>query len=245
MVSTPKNITTALNPLHALTNKLQLKKFIGRPKKINLTNMALDVIKPEVDARTLSDARRHFGKSDKQLPSLSDQDMEAAFPSGEREKAKIWIGAQEQLLYAAVIIEKTPQLIAKAHTAFTTQWALDNFKKTSNYDKIAYDGSRAGPTLVQEDAIDGAWMWKQYILPNLDGSTNGGSAILSSGKVGGSGHDVAFHVLGGNIYFFEPNFGEYSFAEKDDLQLMFCRIWDCVYRARGYNWAFWANYLQT
>lgn len=148
-------------------------------------------------------------------------------------------------MFAQLRVEKTPQLIASAHHGFQTQWALDNPGKKSNYDKIQYDQSRQVAALAQSDAIPGEWMWSHYVAPNLSNMTNRGSAILSSGKVGGSGHDVAFHALGGSYYFFEPNFGEYHFKESHPLQELFCGTWDCVYRARGYNWAFWASYLRT
>jgi len=210
--------------------------------KLNLTNMADDLIMPELNRRLLLDVRSRFGKSPKDLPSLEDSDLQAAFGAG-LDGAQSWIEEHTSALFAAIRIEKMPELIASAHSSFQMQWMLDNPKKKSNYDKIKIDNSSTGRHIVQDEPIAGEFIWKTYILPNLTSMKDKGSAILSSGKVDGGGHDVAFHALAGRSYFYEPNFGEYHFDRAEDLEGLFCRLWNCVYRARGYNWAFWANYV--
>lgn len=119
---------------------------------------------------------------------------------------------------------------------------VEQYKEKSNYDRIRYTGQVDSQVIVQGQTIDADWMWATYLAPNLSSMQDGRSAILCCGKVGGHGHDVAFHARGGAFYFFEPNFGEYHFDNSQDLRNLFCRIWNCVYGKRGYDWAFWANY---
>ena len=159
--------------------------------------------------------------------------------------AASWIKERQIALFKAVLTEKKPELIAKAYSSFRTQWALQNFKKKSNYDNIHIDNFGAVRQLVQDNPLEGEFIWNTYVFPNLSTMKDRASAIMSCGKLDGPGHDIAFHCLAGGYYFYEPNFGEYHFNQAEDLKRLFCRLWNCLYLVSGYNWAFWANYINS
>lgn len=186
--------------------------------------------------------RSKFKKTEAEFASLDD--LISAFPDDE---------AREAALAFAMGLVKNPQFTTRVATenqdlAFLERFQLfraawkEQLKKgffvkkprESNFDAIEVAAVREA--FYRRGPVDGDTLWSSYLSGQCDKLAAGRVALISCGKTGGMGHELAFHRpdVGTGLYYLDPNFGEYYFKKKGDLGDFFSGIWDEVYFPRGY-----------
>jgi len=146
-----------------------------------------------------------------------------------------------------------------AYETFQLQWYLGTMKtkgfiskekvgRKNNFDRIKID-TTAMPSFddYRNEAIKGEVIFDGYIRGALDVlGAEGSCGILSVGKASiSAGHDVAFYApsFGTNFFYFDPNFGEFSFnKDKVDFFDFWVEVWEGAYFERGYVRAIMARF---